>query len=124
MVNPLGSARKKHKLLAVYLTLSDILPHNRSNIEHMKLVLLCNEQDFKQFGPAHVCRSLIVDLKDLEENGFVVNDGKTLKASLCPIVGDNLGSHTIGGFVENISRSLNFCRYCTIDRDTFHATPL
>jgi len=42
----LGSARKKQKLLAVYFTLSDILPHNRSNIDHMQLVLLCNEQDF------------------------------------------------------------------------------
>ncbi len=124
VVNPLGSARKKHKLLAVYLTLSDILPHNRSNIDHMQLVLLCNEQDFKQFGPAHVFSSLIEELKDLEENGVVVNDGKTLKASLCSIVGDNLGSHTIGGFVENFSRSLHFCRYCTIDRNTFHATPL
>lgn len=124
VANPLGSARKKHKLLAVYLTLSDILPHNRSNIDHMQLVLLCNEQDFKYFGPAHVFRTLIEDLKDLEENGVVVNDAKTLKASLCSIVGDNLGSHMIGGFVENFSRSLHFCRYCTIERDSFHATPL
>ncbi len=54
----------------------------------MQLVLLCNEQDFKQFGPAHVFSSLIEELKDLEENGVVVNDGKTLKASLCSIVGD------------------------------------
>lgn len=36
VVNPLGSARKKHKILAVYLTLGDILPCNRSNIDHMQ----------------------------------------------------------------------------------------
>lgn len=50
VVNPLGSGWKKHKVLAVYLTLTDVLPHNRSTIDHMQLVLLCREQDFKYFG--------------------------------------------------------------------------
>lgn len=43
VVNPLGSGRKKHKILAVYLTLANILPFNRSSIDHMQLVLLCRE---------------------------------------------------------------------------------
>lgn len=35
VVNLLGSGRKKHKVFAVYLTLANILPHNRSNIDQM-----------------------------------------------------------------------------------------
>ena len=46
LVNPLGSRRKKHKILAVYMTLANILPHNRSSIDQIQLVLLCQEQDF------------------------------------------------------------------------------
>lgn len=49
VVNPLGSSKKKHKIVAVYLTLTDILPHNRSTTDQMQLVLLCNEQAFKLF---------------------------------------------------------------------------
>ncbi|XP_048024991.1 uncharacterized protein LOC125254419 [Megalobrama amblycephala] len=35
VANPLGSGKKKHKLLAVYMTLGEILPHNRSAIDPM-----------------------------------------------------------------------------------------
>lgn len=41
IVNPLGSGKKKHNILAVYLTLAKILPQNRSGSDQMQLVLLC-----------------------------------------------------------------------------------
>lgn len=123
VVNPLGSGRKKHKVLAVYLTLTDILPHNRSTIDHMQLVLLCKEQGFKYFGVDKVFDPLIKDLKSLEESGIVISDGRVAKGTRCAISGDNLGSHCIGGFLENFSRSIHFCRYCEIVRNTFQDTP-
>ncbi len=124
VANPLGSGKKKHKILAVYLTLANLLPHCRSGIDHMQLVLLCREHDFRFFGQDLVFATLVNDLKDLEENGVVLADGKLHKGTLCAIAGDNLGSHCIGGFVENFSKSNNFCRYCEIDRKTFHSAPL
>lgn len=124
VVNPLGSGRKKHKVLAVYLTLGDILPYNRSNIDHMQLVLLCREQDFKYFGQEMVFNPLIKDLKELEDRGIVLRDGNVIRGAVCAIAGDNLGSHSIGGFVENFSRSKKFCRYCDIGRETFVSSPL
>ncbi|KAJ4930856.1 hypothetical protein JOQ06_025159 [Pogonophryne albipinna] len=57
---------------------------------------------------------MLVDLKDLEENGIVTTDGDMVKGALYCIAGDNLGSHGIGGFTENFSRSKYFCRYCEI----------
>ena len=68
--------------------------------------------------------SLVKDLKDLEISGITLPDGKISKGTLCAIAGDNLGSHSIGGFVESFSRTLHFCRYCEIDRHTFLADPL
>ena len=50
LVNPLGSAKGKHKTLSVYLSLGNLYPHNRSTVDQMQLVMLCLELDFKLFG--------------------------------------------------------------------------
>ena len=79
--------------------------------------------DFKYFGQYLVMGTLVNDIKDLELNGVTLPDGKVYKGTLCAIASDNLGSHSIGGFVENFSRSSHFCRYCDISREAFHADP-
>lgn len=86
--------------------------------------MLCREQDFKCFGQDKIFSRLIADLKDLEDSGFQLEDGRYLKASVIAICGDNLGSHSVGGFTENFSSSKNFCRYCLINRETFAKSPL
>lgn len=88
----------------------------------MSLVLLCTENDLKHFGIAKVFSELLTDLKDLESNGISV-EGETIKGALYCIAGDNLGSHSIGGFTENFSRAPYFCRYCEITRDEFMSDP-
>lgn len=90
----------------------------------MQHVLLCNKQAFKYFGIDKVFEPLIKDLKALEETGIVIGDGQTVKGRLCAISGDNLGSHSISGFVENFSKSHYFCRYCHVERATFQNSPL
>lgn len=70
-----------------------------------------------------VFETLIKDLKVLEERGIVMHDGSAVKGTLVAISGDNLGSHSIGGFLENFSRADHFCRYCEIDRDRFVNKP-
>lgn len=124
IVNPLGSGKKKHKILGVYFSLGEVQPHNRSSVDPMQLVLLCRENDFKTFGQEKVFSSIITDLKDLEDTGIKTDDGNTLKAALISICGDNLGSHCVGGFTENFSCSTHFCRYCLIERKDFEKTPL
>jgi len=123
VANPLGSGRKKHKILAMYMTLAEIAPHNRSSIDPMQLVMLCREEDFRFFGQEKVFSTLVNDLKQMEENGIEYGDGETVKGSVIAITGDNLGSHSIGGFTENFSKSTHFCRYCVIDRESFKTDP-
>lgn len=40
VVNPLGSARKKHNLLGVYFTFADFEPFYRSSVDNLQLVLI------------------------------------------------------------------------------------
>lgn len=88
----------------------------------MSLVLLCGEKDLKHFRPGKIFSELLQDLKDLEGNGITVG-GETVKGALYFVAGDNLGSHSIGGFTENFSQSQYFCRYCEITRLEFHDDP-
>ncbi|KAL1246773.1 hypothetical protein QQF64_034280 [Cirrhinus molitorella] len=67
------------------------------------LVMLCREEDLKFFGQQQVFRPLLSDLKDMEEFGIVLENGETVRGTVIAIVGDNLGSHSIGGFTENFS---------------------
>ncbi|XP_030833875.1 uncharacterized protein LOC764597 isoform X1 [Strongylocentrotus purpuratus] len=110
IVNPLGSARTKHKILAVYYTLGNIDVRFRSQVDQMQLVLLCKEKTVKQFGQEALFSKLVGDLKKLEQEGISVN-GNLLKGSLLAILGDNLGAHFIGGFCESFNAE-NYCRFC------------
>jgi hypothetical protein len=113
VVNPIGSAKKKHKLLAVYFTLANLYPWNRSSVDQLQLILLCRESHCKQFSKDEVFRNLVDDLKDIEQTGLKCDD-TYIKGSVICISGDNLGSHYIGGFVENFASTSHFCRYCLI----------
>lgn len=58
---------------------------------------------------------LLRDLKCLEDDGiFVPSMGKVVKGTVFSVVADNLGAHSIGGFVENFSSS-HFCHFCIRD---------
>ena len=119
VVNPLRSGKKKHKVLAVYLSLGDLLPYNRSIIDHMQLVLLCREQDFKEFGQKAGFAQLIEDISDLEKTGINIGGDAVVKGTILCVTGDNLGSYCIGGFTENFSSAKYLCRYCLHERVGF-----
>ena len=120
IVNPIGSAKKKHKLLAVYYSLGNLNSCARSSVDSIQLVLLCNENEFKKMGndgPSVVFKPLLRDLKELESDGIDLGQQYGVqKGSVVYMVGDNLGSHMIGGFVENFTIS-NFCRFCLFEKE-------
>lgn len=122
MVNPLGSARNKHKILAMYYALGNLPFYNRSKIHAMQLVLLCKEKDYKQFK-FDIFKPIVRDLKILEESGINVTDIGILKGSVMFIIGDNLGSHGVGGFTESFNTSSNICRFCSITGKDFQREP-
>lgn len=109
IVNPLGSAKKTHKMVGVYFTLGNFEPFYRSCFDNIQLLLLCYERDFNYY-------KLLADVKELEENGIVTSSGDIVCATIVAIVGDNLGSHCIGGYSQNFSTAKYCCRYCLVER--------
>ncbi|XP_063357730.1 uncharacterized protein LOC134675057 isoform X1 [Cydia fagiglandana] len=122
--NPLGSSKIKHKILGVYMTLVNVFPYNRSKIDNMKLVLLCKEKHLKEFGHDKIFGKLTEDLRSLETRGVYIKEcNQIIYGTLLTIIGDNLGSHTIGGFVENFNVKY-FCRFCLIEKEPFAQNPI
>ena len=91
VVNPLGSSRKKHKLVGVYFTIADLEPFHRSSINNLQLIMLCKETDFKSFGPDTVFSRMLSDLRQLVDHGLVTTAGHAVRATVITIVGDKLG---------------------------------
>lgn len=114
IVNPIGAAKKKHKILAVYMNIGNLPDYLLTHTSTIKLVALCKEVDFDH---KKVYGKIVEDLKKLE-NGVEMFD-KVVKGSLIFITGDNLGSHGLGGFIENFSLAKYFCRFCDISREEF-----
>ncbi|KAK3929621.1 Zinc finger protein 76 [Frankliniella fusca] len=117
VVCPIGSAKNKYKILAVYYSLGNLPPHLHSNPKNIQLVALCRK---KYFNPDKVFGIIVNDLIKLEKEGVEVSLNVFKKVGVAFIAGDNLGSHSLGGFLENFSRSTYFCRYCLIQRKDFN----
>ena len=122
IVNPIGSSKKKHKLLAVYCMIGNIPAAHRMSLANILLVMLVKEKHVKHFGQSAVFRRLLADLKDLISNGINFDLSHSLKCNLLGIMGDNLGAHFVGGFVENFTTE-NFCRFCDISKTSFSEEP-
>lgn len=115
-----GSSKTVHKMLAIYYTLGNLSSHDCLKSENIQLVLLCKEANVKMFSFDKVVSNLILDLKKLEQTGILlphISRENLIRGTVFCICGDNLGSHQIGGFVENFSTSEFFNKNfleCTI----------
>jgi hypothetical protein len=116
IVNPIGSARVKHKLSATYFTIGNLPPFIRSKLSSIFLVSLCKTRYIKHYESV-LNEAIIKDLEVLQSTGFQWGNN-IIKARLIFIQADNLGAHEIGGFLKSF-RCDYFCRYCEITRDEF-----
>lgn len=62
VVNPLGSAKTKHKIVGVYFMLANFDQFYRSSIDNLQLMLLCNERDFKYFGHDELFSTMLSEI--------------------------------------------------------------
>jgi hypothetical protein len=60
IANPLGSAKGKHKLFAVYYTVGNLHPSVRSKIDAFQLILLCRHRDLVTYGIHAVMAPVII----------------------------------------------------------------
>lgn len=97
------------------MVLGNLKPYNRSRIDNISLVALCKNKFVSQYGMNEILKVMTDDFLKLETIGVPINFTdhiEYIKGSIVFVTGDNLGSHQIGGFVENFSLAEFLCRFC------------
>lgn len=115
IVNPLGTATHKNKMLGVYFNLGNLPLEKRMSVDSIQLVMLGKASYLKHFGAENVFSHLIKDLKKLE-NGIEFNN-YVLYGTVVFIAGDNLGSNLLCG-ISTCFSSNYYCRFCTSSKDS------
>jgi hypothetical protein len=116
LCNAISAKSSKYKLNGFYYIIGNFNQMLRSTIDTIQLISLCNEKHIKYFGWNNFTKHMVAELKNLETKGFNI-ESVHFKVKLISIAGDNLGSHALGGFVENFSKVKYFCRFCYITQD-------
>lgn len=120
LADALKAARGKHKITVIEFTLSNLRPWSRMKKGVIKLALLVCEKDVAYFGLEKALKPLLDELKELSEEGIEIR-GTKVPFVLAMLLGDNLGTHTFTGFLENFSWAKFFCRFCEETRDSWKA---
>jgi len=119
VVNPLGSRKTLHKVLAFYFFIGNLHPRYRAQLRHIYLCILAKNSYISsgQYSMATLLEPLISDLKILAEDGIWIEvDGRRVHftGALATISADNLSVHKLAGFTCCFS-SGHICRFCMID---------
>lgn len=118
-VNPFGHQVKNYKIGWFYMLLGNLPPKFRSQLYGIQLVALCLSSSIKCSGFQNVLEPFINDLHILEREGITVckSDGMYTFFGIVSVVeADNLGAHSIGGFMESFNTHRN-CRFCFITKE-------
>lgn len=77
------------------------------------LSVLCKNDDVNSYGYDKIFQPLLQDLKTLEDLGvYVPLFGESLQGTVFSVVADNLGAHSVAGFLQCFSVQY-YCRICT-----------
>lgn len=102
-VNPLGYQVKNYKIGGFYMLLRNLPPKYRSQLYCIQLVTLCLGSKIKCDGFQKVLEPFISDLHKLEREGITVSKSNGVYhffSTVSVVIADNLGAHSIGGFME------------------------
>lgn len=116
--NITGSHAGHHKLGALYYTIACIPQDYASKLDNIFLASLFLSE-CKIHGNMNLFRPVIQDLIDLEKNGLIITTSsgeKQIYFSLCLLLGDNLGIHSICGLSEGFNANYP-CRMCKHHRN-------
>lgn len=120
--NPLGTHTKKHKLVILLFTITNIPPKYRSTLKCINLIACATNPVVQEHGLDIILEPLIKDLNVLATEGISIMINSTLRSSkgamIC-FIGDNLASNALGGFKESFSFAFRFCRSCLVTKTSF-----
>jgi hypothetical protein len=119
--NPLGSARKVHKLTVFYYTLGNISPPLKSSLASIALLAVAKCKDVQHSLEAqktllHDCISTIRGLNSGGISFTLQGQHRVVKGDLLCVLGDSLAGNWIGGFKAGFSPVV--CRPCHVCETT------
>ncbi|XP_075741125.1 uncharacterized protein LOC142789839 [Rhipicephalus microplus] len=110
LVNPLGAAAGRYKILAVYFSVLNLHPRHRSKLCSIHLLLVVEYRVVFRHGMEKVLQPLLQDLHLIQQNG--VHSGNLhFIVAIVAFIGDNLSMHHLAGLQCSFSRG-RVCRYC------------
>lgn len=124
-VNPLGSKTGIHKLGAFYFVVKNFPPVVNSALQNIHLLALAHSEDLKKHTADAVMQTVVDELTQLHDSGFTVcmnGHAQHFRCFLSQVVGDNLGLHSVLGFVENFSRATYACDLCMATQHDIQTT--
>ena len=99
--------------------IANVPPEFNSKASSIFLAALWFAADVKKYGYEKILEPVVKQLKQLEsEVGVTVNIDREpvqLHAILAMFSADNLGAHSLFGFLESFSAN-RFCRFCTVNK--------
>lgn len=117
--NPLGSHAGIHKLGGVYVSIPCLPPRVSSQLSYIFLQYLFHSSDRTTYGNTITFSPVINQLNKLATEGVHIKttyyDGN-VRFAVAAIVGDNLGLHSMLGFVEGFTANFP-CRICRATRE-------
>lgn len=114
--NPLGSKHGIHKIGSIYFVLRNLSSKVNSALMNIHLLALFHTQDVKRYGFNAILDPIVRDFKILETSGITLPISEDpVHGTIAQVTGDNLGMHTLFGFVESFNSNY-FCRFCLIDK--------
>lgn len=119
LCNPLGGAKKKHCITAVYFQIGNVEQKHLSALRSIHVACIAKSVHVKKYGLDKVLERFMKDILILESEGIQVSiNGKleVLFGSLATVCADNLASHEIGGF-RGCFNSGRICRFCMVCYD-------
>ena len=118
IVNPIGSRRKKHKLIAFYWTLLNISAEYHSKLSTIQLLALAKACDVKKYGVQKLLYNFSAGLQSLKSGITVTVIGvkKCYKGFLVCVLADTPAAQLIGGFKEGVGKAISPCRTCDAKR--------
>ena len=125
IVNPLGSKKGVHKILAFYYRIQNLPVHLNSLLGNMHVLLFCSYEDKKKYGLKKILAPFMEDLGKLEsDEGILVPDGENtfvLRASIAAFTGDGLSAHEVFGLIgPSANLFTKFTKLnCTSDKNWF-----
>ncbi|KAJ8018321.1 hypothetical protein HOLleu_43753 [Holothuria leucospilota] len=112
--NPLGSRKGKHKISAFYTSVLCLPRKYQSRLENILLTALVTSALITKHGINSVVKVIKEEVQSLSNTCLNINgDGFNglVRPVLFQVVGDNLGIHTMLGFVRGFTANY-FCRFC------------